>query len=161
MGGSTTPGPGVRVFAAPAAGQGKTDVVTLRNGDRITGEIKRLERGRLEFSTDDAGTLYLEWDKVISVVSTTRQVEVMTRDGRLFLGTLTRAAASTTHGAQSPASGRARPTTKKAPAPSSAIASAAAFHTDMNGSSAVAERTTRTASRPGPIAGRGGGIARR
>ena len=44
--------------------QGRTDVVTLPNGDRITGEIKRLERGRLEFKTDDAGTLYLEWDKI-------------------------------------------------------------------------------------------------
>ena len=59
----------------------------LSNGDRITGEIKRLERGRLEFSTDDAGTLYLEWDKLVSVV-TKQFVEVMTSDGRRFLGTL-------------------------------------------------------------------------
>ena len=67
--------------------QGKTDVVTLGNGDRITGEIKRLERGRLVFDTDDAGTLYLEWDKLVSVESK-RLVEVMTSDGRRFLGTL-------------------------------------------------------------------------
>ena len=45
--------------------QGRTDVVTLANGDRITGEVVRLERGRLEFKTDDAGTLYLEWDKLV------------------------------------------------------------------------------------------------
>ena len=70
-----------------AYAQGKTDVVTLRNGDRITGEVERLERGRLEFSTDDAGTLYLEWDKLSSVVSK-RIVEVLTSDGRRFLGTL-------------------------------------------------------------------------
>ena len=50
--------------------QGRTDVVTLANGDRITGEVMRLERGRLEFKTDDAGTLYLEWDKLSSLVST-------------------------------------------------------------------------------------------
>ena len=50
--------------------QGRTDVVTLANGDRITGEIVRLERGRLEFKTDDAGTLYLEWDKLVSLVAT-------------------------------------------------------------------------------------------
>ena len=74
-----------------AYAQGKTDVVTLRNGDHITGEIKRLERGRLEFSTDDAGTLYLEWDKLSSVV-VTRQVEVLTTDGRRFLGSLGQAA---------------------------------------------------------------------
>jgi hypothetical protein len=68
--------------------QPKTDVVTLANGDRITGEVKRLDRGRLEFSTDDAGTLYLEWDKLVSVVATARRVEVVTNDGRRFLGTL-------------------------------------------------------------------------
>ena len=68
----------------------KTDVVTLANGDRITGEIKILERGRLEFSTDDAGTLYLEWDKLASLV-TTRQVEVLTTNGTRYLGSLTAA----------------------------------------------------------------------
>ncbi len=69
------------------AGQGRTDVVTLANGDRITGEITRLERGKLEFKTDDIGTLDLEWDKLVSVVSR-RLVEVETTDGRVFLGTL-------------------------------------------------------------------------
>lgn len=80
-------------LAAAAAAQPKTDVVTLANGDRITGEVKRLDRGRLEFSTDDAGTLYLEWDKLVSVVAAARQVEVVTNDGRRFLGSLTLAPA--------------------------------------------------------------------
>jgi hypothetical protein len=75
------------LMPAPAQAQGKTDVVTLANGDRITGEVKRLERGRLVFDTDDAGTLYFEWDKLVSVESK-RQVEVMTSDGRRFLGSL-------------------------------------------------------------------------
>jgi hypothetical protein len=70
--------------------QPKTDVVTLANGDRITGEVKLLDRGRLELSTDDAGTLYLEWDKLVSVVAA-RIVEVVTGDGRRFLGSLGRA----------------------------------------------------------------------
>ena len=74
--------------SAVAAAQPKTDVVTLANGDRITGEVKGLNRGRLEFSTDDAGTLYLEWDKLVSVVATARYVEVVTNDGRRFLGSL-------------------------------------------------------------------------
>jgi hypothetical protein len=73
--------------ATSAYAQGKTDVVTLRNGDRITGEVERLERGRLQFSTDDAGTLYLEWDKLSTVVAK-RQVEVLVSDGRRFLGSL-------------------------------------------------------------------------
>ena len=66
----------------------KTDVVTLANGDRITGEIKRLERGRLEFSTDDAGTLYLEWDKLVSLVATTRVFDIVTTDDHRHLGSL-------------------------------------------------------------------------
>jgi hypothetical protein len=70
-----------------AYGQGRTDVVMLANGDRITGEVVSLARGRLEFKTDDAGTLYLEWDKLISVVAT-RIVEVVTGDGQRFLGSL-------------------------------------------------------------------------
>lgn len=79
---------GLLVGLPPAVhAQPKTDVVTLANGDRITGEVKRLDRGRLEFSTDDAGTLYLEWDKLVSIVAG-RRVEVVTADGRRFLGTL-------------------------------------------------------------------------
>src|SRR5215813_1322040 len=77
-------------FPVDLYAQGRTDVVTLGNGDRITGEVVTLERGRLEFKTDDAGTLYLEWDKLTSVV-TTRLVEVVTTDGRRFLGSLERA----------------------------------------------------------------------
>ena len=73
---------------ASVAAQGKTDVVTLANGDRITGEIVRLERGRLEFDTDDAGKLYLEWDKLTSLLAPNRTVEVVTTDGRRFLGSL-------------------------------------------------------------------------
>ena len=65
----------------------RTDVVTLANGDRITGEILRLERGRLVYKTDDAGTLYLEWDNLASLV-TTRQVDLETRDGVRYLGSL-------------------------------------------------------------------------
>ena len=73
--------------ALPALAQ-KTDVVTLANGDRITGEIKRLERGRLEFSTDDAGTLYLEWDKLVTLVATTRIFDLVTSDDHRYLGSL-------------------------------------------------------------------------
>ena len=74
-------------FSAPVAAQGRTDVVTLANGDRITGEIISLERGRLEFKTDDAGTLYLEWDKLVTLVAA-RYVEVVTGLGIRYLGTL-------------------------------------------------------------------------
>ena len=80
------------VWLAAASGtradaRARTDVVTLRNGDRITGEVVRLERGRLEFKTDDAGTLSIEWDKVAALVAQ-RQFEVGLSDGRRFLGAL-------------------------------------------------------------------------
>jgi hypothetical protein len=74
-------------LAATLDAQGRTDVVTLGNGDRITGEVVALDRGRLEFKTDDAGTLYLEWDKLASVVAN-RLVEVVTANGDRYLGTL-------------------------------------------------------------------------
>jgi Protein of unknown function, DUF481 len=77
----------VLALSAQAQAQGRTDVVTLGNGDRITGEIITLERGRLEFKTDDAGTLYLEWDKLASVVAA-RLFEVELEDGTQYLGSL-------------------------------------------------------------------------
>ena len=47
----------------------KTDVVVMRNGDTLTGEVDVLERGRLRFKTDDMGTLDIEWDKVRHVTA--------------------------------------------------------------------------------------------
>ena len=62
----------VSALAAP-----RTDVVVLLNGDRLTGEVKELVQGKLEFKTDTAGTLYIEWDKVASLQSQQRlQVEL-------------------------------------------------------------------------------------
>ena len=40
----------------------KTDVVILVNGDRITGEVKALEKGILSYSTDSIGTISIEWE---------------------------------------------------------------------------------------------------
>jgi hypothetical protein len=65
----------------------KTDVVKLANGDRITGEVKSLTKGQLKFSTDDAGTNYLEWDKVVSLEAA-RQFDVTISDGRRYFGSL-------------------------------------------------------------------------
>jgi hypothetical protein len=46
------------------SGVHKTDVFTLENGDRLTGEIIQLELGRLEIKTDAIGTVYIECPKV-------------------------------------------------------------------------------------------------
>jgi hypothetical protein len=65
----------------------KTDVITLRNGDRITGEVEQLSRGHLKLSTDDAGTIYIEWDKIASI-KTMLKYEVVTSNGSRYVGVL-------------------------------------------------------------------------
>jgi hypothetical protein len=47
----------------------KTDVVTLKNGDRISGDIKSFEHGILVLSTDNMSTLNIEWPAVRSLAS--------------------------------------------------------------------------------------------
>jgi len=54
--------------SSPAAAD-KTDIVHLRNGDRVTCEIKNLERGRLKVSTDSMSTIYIEWKDILRVES--------------------------------------------------------------------------------------------
>ena len=76
----------VLLIAAPAAAQ-KTDVIVLVNGDKITGEIKLVSRGRLSLSTDDAGTLSIEWNKV-STITSKWQFEVATDAGVRYVGSL-------------------------------------------------------------------------
>ena len=66
----------------------RTDVVTLANGDRITGEVTKLDRGQLEFKTDDVGTLYFEWDKLVGVTSSAQVFEISTADGSRYVGSL-------------------------------------------------------------------------
>jgi Protein of unknown function, DUF481 len=75
------------VLGGIAYAQPKTDVVRLANGDRITGEVTSLSRGQLTFSTDDAGTIYFEWDNVVALEST-RQFDVTTSDGQRYFGSL-------------------------------------------------------------------------
>ena len=48
------------LFSKPVSAQ-KDDTIRLDNGDRITGEIKKIDHGILEFKTDDIGTLNIEW----------------------------------------------------------------------------------------------------
>jgi|GEM_PF-192683 len=64
-----SPGDSETVVEVTAPASRKTDVVVMRNGDRLTGEIKSLERGRLVFSTDDMGTIRIEWEKIVRVES--------------------------------------------------------------------------------------------
>jgi hypothetical protein len=75
------------LLGAGAAEAQKTDSVWIRNGDRITGEVKSLSRALLKYSTDDLGTVYIEWDNV-DRISTTTILEVQLTTGQKFYGHL-------------------------------------------------------------------------
>lgn len=65
----------------------KTDVVTLLNGDKITGEVKYLRVGILTYSTDNMETVSIQWNKIKSI-STQNFFEVEVADGRVFFGSI-------------------------------------------------------------------------
>jgi len=65
----------------------KNDIVILKNGDRITGEVKTLEAGLLELKTDTMGTVYIEW-RFISVLVSDKTLFVESTDGSRWLGRL-------------------------------------------------------------------------
>jgi len=71
-----------------AAWAQKLDSITLVNGDRITCEIKLLEKGRLQVSTDDLGTVYVEWDKIASLTAP-ETFRLETSSGLRLVGSLT------------------------------------------------------------------------
>ncbi len=73
--------------AAAAAGDKIEDVVFLKNGDRVTGEVKRLERGRLTLKTDSLGTVQIAWLDVARVASA-ETFEIETLDGTDYYGVL-------------------------------------------------------------------------
>jgi len=71
----------------PALCADRTDIITMQNGDRITGEIRKLERGRLEYKTDDMKTLEIEWLK-IDFIQSIHVFDVESVSGRRYQGTL-------------------------------------------------------------------------
>lgn len=73
------------VLSATVDGAPRTDILIFQNGDRLTGEVKGLERGKLSFKTDATGTISVEWDKVASVQSD-QYLEVELSDGRRHFG---------------------------------------------------------------------------
>jgi Protein of unknown function, DUF481 len=75
----------ILLAAATPALAARTDIIVLRNGDHITCEIVQMRQGKLQAKTDDAGTLSIEWDKIVSI-TTADQYEVLMRDGSNFLG---------------------------------------------------------------------------
>lgn len=75
----------VLLFCSAEVLAAKTDVVVLINGDRITGEVKKLERGILSYSTDFMGTINIEWDKIAQLRSD-QLLEIEMIDGEKLYG---------------------------------------------------------------------------
>jgi len=71
------------------AAHAKTDVVIFKNGDRLTGEVKSLERGHMRFKTDATDTISIEWDEV-AYLSSDHNIQVETLLGARHLGFLIR-----------------------------------------------------------------------
>jgi putative salt-induced outer membrane protein YdiY len=61
------------------------DKVYLKNGDRITGNIKELDRGKLRVKTTTMDTIYLNWVDVESVESNT-YLRIAKTDGTFVYG---------------------------------------------------------------------------
>ena len=81
----------ILTLSLPSLAAASDDTVIMRNGDRLTGEVKSLERGKLRFDTAATGTIPIEWDEV-DFLSSSQNIQVETEDGTRYLGQLTRAA---------------------------------------------------------------------
>jgi hypothetical protein len=70
-----------------AAQRVRDEVVELSNGDRVTGEIKGLDRSQLTVRTIDLGTVQIRWQRVVRLNSS-RTLEVELADGRRLQGSI-------------------------------------------------------------------------
>ncbi|WP_245632581.1 DUF481 domain-containing protein [Edaphobacter aggregans] len=78
----------VLLLATPLFAREKTDIIVMKNGDRLTGEIKGLNAGVLYMSMEYIlGTSSVQWQKVAHLESN-QLFLVKTEDGSVYTGTL-------------------------------------------------------------------------
>jgi hypothetical protein len=65
----------------------KTDIVYLKNGDKITGEFKELVQGELKLSTAEMGSVYIKWNGIARIESD-KYIEMELLDGTRVFGQL-------------------------------------------------------------------------
>jgi ribosomal protein S1 len=66
------------------AGTARRDEVTLKNGDRLTGNIVKMCEGNLVIKTPYAGEVKIDWKEVQNITS-----KIQTLDGSVLQGILT------------------------------------------------------------------------
>ena len=82
-------------LASPAAAQDftpvtdpqKTDVLVLRNGDRVTGDFRELSRGIVTLKTDAAAYIYVKWPRVVTA-KTDKVFDIQMKSGRRYVGSM-------------------------------------------------------------------------
>ena len=67
-----------------ATHQAFADVVTLSNGDRITGKIQRIEKGRIVISTEYAGEIKIDWGRITALVSDDPMTVQLADESRVY-----------------------------------------------------------------------------
>jgi Protein of unknown function, DUF481 len=75
------------LLGRPSAAADKVDVIQLKNGDRLTCEIKKLDRSVLTISTDPLGKASVHWGE-ISGVTSPRTFDVQVGSGMHYYGSL-------------------------------------------------------------------------
>lgn len=75
------------VLCPVVASASGTDTVQVANGDRITGDVVRLDRGVLSFRTDAAGTIPIAWGQVVRITSS-KDLDIELAWGARFSGSV-------------------------------------------------------------------------
>jgi len=75
------------LLAGPAAAADKVDVIQLKNGDRLTCEIKTLDQSVLSISTDPLGNASVHWGEIVGMTSP-RAFDVQLASGEHYYGSL-------------------------------------------------------------------------
>src|ERR1700730_4721409 len=64
------------------------DQITMKNGDRFTGAVIKLDGKNLVFKSEYAGTIAVPWDAV-AAISSTEPLSITLQDGQLVVGQVT------------------------------------------------------------------------
>ena len=75
------------LLCSNALAREKTDIIWMSNGDRLTGEIKHLQHGKLLLSTDSLGDINVEWNEIERVQSD-YEFQFERTDGRRVTGAI-------------------------------------------------------------------------
>jgi hypothetical protein len=74
-------------FTEFAKAGSKVDTIFFQNGNKLTGEVKTLRNNELKVSTDDAGTISIQWDHVDSII-VLNSMRITLENGEILFGNI-------------------------------------------------------------------------